>query len=290
VLAGVRLEPRVKVIARPSAAILTIGDELAAPGATPERGKVRNVNLPALVAQAAEAGCEVVPLKPARDDVDEIELRLREGSSADALVVSGGVSSGARDFTRQVISRLGKISSWRIRMRPVRPFGFGRIGRTLVFALPGNPVAAVVAFELLVRPALRKMAGHAWLGRPSFIATASGPIDNRGGTLNFVRAVLHDEDGAPVVQASIPQGTHMLRSLALANCLVEVPEGTEFVDQGAPVRVRLLTGEGPLQGGEEQDRSRWTSGRQGRQPGGESRLRFPLGAQAQPGGRSGSPR
>lgn len=270
VLAGVRREPTVSLIARPHVAILTVGDELAEPGAPVDEGKIRNVNLPALMAQATEAGCAVVPLGVARDDPDEIEDRLGRGTAVNALVVAGGVSTGARDYTRRVISRLGEICSWRIRMRPVRPFGFGRIGRlvpspspalsavegtgegqgggepqsTLVFALPGNPVAAALAFELLVRPALRKLAGHARLGRPSLIAAASEPIDNRGGTLNFVRAVLHEMDGVPMVHASIPQGTHMLRSLALANCLVEVPEGTERVDQGEPVRVRLLSGEG----------------------------------------------
>lgn len=231
----------IPVYQRPRVAVLTTGDELASPGEKLSPGQQYNANRPALAAQVVEAGGLPTPLAAASDDPDTTAEQVKAGLAYDALVVSAGVSVGERDYVRPALNRFGHISAWRLEMRPVRPFAFGRIGQTLVFALPGNPVASLLGFELLVRPALRLLGGHQRIGRPELTAALELPVENQGGLLTFARGVLSHGPEATVRLAG-PQGTANLATLAGANCLIVVPSEVEQLDAGSLVRVRLLDG------------------------------------------------
>ncbi|MEA2638870.1 MAG: molybdopterin molybdotransferase [Chloroflexota bacterium] len=234
----------VQVTRRPSIAILTTGDELVQPGTALRSGQLYNANLPALTAQATEAGAIARPMVSARDDPGEIRSRVEDGLRANVLVVSAGVSMGERDYVRSALAAFGEVASWRLRMRPVRPLAFGRVGQTLVVGLPGNTVASQLAFELLVRPAIRAMAGHTRIGRTELVATLGESLENRDRVLTFVRGILEGGAEGPVVRSAGGQGTANVATLARADCLIVVPEGIEWLDPGALVRVRLLSGNG----------------------------------------------
>lgn len=228
---------------RPRVAVLTTGDELTGPDDPMRPGKIRDVNLPTLTAQLVEAGAVPVLLGRCRDDPVEVESHLLKACEADLVIVSAGISMGERDYVREVLFRLGTMAFWRIRMRPAGPCAFGRIGSTPLYALPGNPAASVVAFELLVRPACRKLAGHDELQRPEFTARLRNPMLNRGGALNFVRGVVREKNGGLIVEEAGKQGAAILSSLVAANCLIVLDQGVEQVPAATAVPVRLLEGD-----------------------------------------------
>ncbi len=147
---------------RPRVAILSTGNELADLGHEPGPGQIPNTNTYALMAQTLEAGGEPINLGVAADRLEDIEGRLRAIEHADMLVSSAGVSVGDLDLVRAALEKLGaELHLWRVSMRPGKPITFGSLRGRPLFGLPGNPVSAMVTFELFVRPALRKMLGHA---------------------------------------------------------------------------------------------------------------------------------
>ena len=160
---------RVRVVKRPRVGILSTGDEIADLGTALGPGQIRNSNSYSLMAQVVEAGGEPVLLGVAPDNLEAIETRLAWGLGCDALISSAGVSVGEHDFVKAALARLGAEQHlWLVDMRPGKPIAFSTIpvaqrGAVPVFALPGNPVSAMVTFELFVRPALLRMGGHARL-------------------------------------------------------------------------------------------------------------------------------
>src|SRR5688572_1281564 len=143
----------VEVRRRPHVAILSTGDELRSPGTSLGHGQIFDANTPALASAVLEAGGEPRVLERAPDDPRRIEERIRVGlEDADLLIVSGGVSVGEHDHVRSVIERLGTLDFWRIAVQPGKPLAFGRIFERPVIGLPGNPVSALVTFELFARP------------------------------------------------------------------------------------------------------------------------------------------
>jgi molybdopterin molybdotransferase len=159
----------IAVIPRPRVAILCTGDEIVDASQQPEPGQIRNGNGPMLQAQVARAGAVPSYLGIARDRVEELRTRIREGLRSDMLVLSGGVSAGKLDLVPGVLQELGVQAHFhKVEMKPGKPVFFGTWDRTLVFGLPGNPVSALVCFELFVRPAIRLLAGHKKSG-PFFV-------------------------------------------------------------------------------------------------------------------------
>src|SRR5881296_2805867 len=153
---------QVSVFRRPRVAILSTGNELADLGTEPGPGQIPNTNTYSLMAQVIEAGAEPVNLGVAEDRLEVIEARLRWAETADVVVSSAGVSVGELDLVRDALTRTGfDLHLWKVNMRPGKPITFGSHGGRLVFGLPGNPVSAMVTFELFVRPALLRMAGLA---------------------------------------------------------------------------------------------------------------------------------
>ena len=233
--------PQVRVFRRPRVAILSTGDELVDLGGQIGPGKIPNSNTYSLMAQVVEAGGEPINLGVAGDSVETLDERLRWGLSADVLISSAGVSVGELDFVRDALIRLGaELHLWQVAMRPGKPITFGSLGPRPVFGLPGNPVSAMVTFELFVRPALRKMAGHRVLHRPTIRAKALAPIPNPGRRRGYLRVVLTPSDGGYGARLTGEQGSAILRSMVMADGLAVVPPDTT-VPTGAEVTVIKLT-------------------------------------------------
>ncbi len=226
---------------RPIVAILSTGDELQPAGQPLAAGQVHDANGPALAAAVLEAGGEPLLLEPAPDDAALVEDRLREGiGRADVLIASGGVSVGSHDHVRSAIERIGSLEFWRIAVQPGKPLAFGRIGERPVVGLPGNPVSALVTFELFVRPMLRRMLELPGDGRPRLRVRAAADLAKDPERRAFLRVrVERDGDGYHAVSAG-GQASSQLLPLASANALLVVPEGVDRAEAGSTYEAILL--------------------------------------------------
>lgn len=235
--------PLVRVHQRPRVAILSTGDELVDLDQTPGPGQIPNSNTYTLTAQVREAGGVAVSLGIARDTREDLEERFRWGLAADVLVSSAGVSVGDHDLVREVMAKLGaELDFWKVSMRPGKPLTFGRLGGRPFFGLPGNPVSSMVTFELFVRPALRRMAGHTRLFRPRIRARLATPLDNPGPRRGYLRVQLSNADGEMVARSTGEQGSGILRSMLLADGLAVVPPDTRLAPE-AIVEIIVLRNE-----------------------------------------------
>jgi molybdopterin molybdotransferase len=237
--------PMVSVIRRPRVGILSTGDELVDLGGRIGPGQIPNSNSYSLMAQVVEAGAEPVSLGIARDRLEDIEARLRWGLGCDLVMSSAGVSVGEHDFVKDALARLGAEQHlWLVDMRPGKPVAFSTIpqegkGALALFALPGNPVSAMVTFELFVRPAILRMAGHTRLHRPVVTARALAPIGNRDRRRGYLRVTLTPEGDAHGARLTGTQSSGVLRSMVAADGLAVVP-GDTTIEPGQPVKVILL--------------------------------------------------
>ena len=238
----VRAFPRARV------ALLSTGDELVVDGSPLRIGQIRESNLTMLDSMIAATGCEVINLGVVRDDETELERVLREVTQrCDAIVTSGGVSMGDFDVVKAVLSKIATMHWMQMAIKPAKPFAFGQLqssdGRTIpIFGLPGNPVSSLISYELLARPALRKMMGHTEnLMRPAIHAVLDSPLKRKqDGKIHFMRVFGEfAEDGRLHVRDSGPQGSHQLASTAMANGLAQVPDGNGL-QAGDSVAVYLL--------------------------------------------------
>jgi molybdopterin molybdotransferase len=230
----------VLVTRRPRVAVLSTGNELADLGTPPGPAQIANTNTYSLMAQVAEAGAEAVNLGVAADRLEEIEARVRAGAGADVVVSSAGVSVGELDLVRTALERCGaELHLWKVSMRPGKPITFGSLGRGLVFGLPGNPVSAMVTFELFVRPALLAMSGLGQIFRPRVRARALEPIPNPGHRRGYLRVSLTTGEEGWGARLTGDQGSAILRSMVLADGLAVVP-GDTVIATGDPVDVILL--------------------------------------------------
>jgi molybdenum cofactor synthesis domain-containing protein len=244
VLATIGADP-IMVHRRPRVGVLSTGDELVEGGGPLAPGQIRESNRRALLALLAEDGCTPVDLGLVRDDEAAIAGAVEAGcEGCDAVLTSGGVSMGDIDLVRVVLDRIGDMRWMQIAIRPAKPFAFGLVGDadTPVFGLPGNPVSSMVSYELLARPALRKMAGHpaARWHRPAVAAVAGEDLARRpDGKLHLARVVgERGADGVLLVRSAGGQGSHQLTGMARAHGLALLPDG-DGVRAGDPVRVLL---------------------------------------------------
>jgi molybdenum cofactor synthesis domain-containing protein len=240
-------ERTVVVHRQPVVGVLSTGDELVSDGAPLGEGKIRDANRPALLSAVAVMGARPVDLGIVGDDSTALLGVLeRATASCDAVVVSGGASNGDRDPIARVLEKLAgstQVRSFNAAIRPAKPFVFGEVGErsTPVFGLPGNPVSALVAFELLAKPAIRRLAGHQSEARPTLRAIADAEFTRRkDGKVHYVRATTTvDEVGQLHVSPADGQGAHMLLALANSNALVVLEDGTG-ARSGDAVNVLLL--------------------------------------------------
>jgi len=229
-------------IRRPRVGILATGDEVVAIDAPLNPGKIRNANRYPNAAQVIKYGGVPVLLGIARDDVGEITARLREvlERGIDLLLTSGGISAGDFDLVKEVLATEGEMSFWQVRMRPGKPLAFGRIGDVPLIGLPGNPVSAMVSFELFARPAILQMLGREDLTKPTVQATLAEDVKTRAGFRHFLRVVLEKEDGRYLAHLTGGQGSGILLSMVRAHGLAVIPEAEAGLRAGSTVQVMLL--------------------------------------------------
>jgi molybdopterin molybdotransferase len=226
--------------------VLSTGDELVDEARDLKPGEIRDANRTTLLALLRQSGFGAVDLGIARDDPDELRAAFRRGvEGCDAVVTSGGVSVGDFDYVRVVLDELsdGAMQWMQVAIKPAKPLAFGTIDGTPVFGLPGNPVSAMVSFELFARPGLRQMAGHPVLHRLQVEAVADEGLPRRpDGKLHLVRVRAEPDagDGRIHVRSTGKQGSNLLRSMAFANALALVPDG-EGVPAGGAVRAMILS-------------------------------------------------
>jgi molybdopterin molybdotransferase len=235
---------RVLVRPRPRVVIISTGSELIEVGKSPGSGQVSDANSYMLAAAARDAGADAYRVGIIPDDhaklLDVLDSQLLR---ADVIVTSGGVSQGAYDMVKEALGQLGTVEFTRIAMEPGTPQGFGYLGRdrTPIFCLPGNPVSALVSFEVFVRPAIRKLLGKRNVQRQSLQAIALERIDSPAGIRQYRRGLLHREpDGRYSVSLIGGEGSHLIAALAASNCLVTIEEDVTEVVPGARVTVLPL--------------------------------------------------
>jgi len=232
---------KVRVIRRPNVAVLSTGDELVDIDEAPGPGQIRDANRYSLAAAVRASGCAAFELGIARDSADDLRHALGNAAFGDLVVTSGGVSVGDHDHVKPVVDAMGQMDFWSIAIRPGRPLAFGELrtkrGAVPIFGLPGNPVSALLTFEVFVRPALLKMAGRTKLHRPRVEARLLDRIDKPTGLRMFARGI-HDV-AAGTVRSTGAQGSGILRSMSLANCLIDLPEAASGAAPGETVSVLL---------------------------------------------------
>jgi molybdopterin molybdotransferase len=232
---------RVRVRKRPRVAVFSTGDEIVDLDAPMDRGQIRDSNRYTLASAIRATGAEPSVGGIVRDAPDALRAALREASAADAIVTSGGVSVGDHDHMKPVLAELGTIDFWAIAIRPGRPLAFGEIKdgdrRVPIFGLPGNTVSALVTFEIFVRPALLRMQGRENVARPRAKARLAEPVDKPGSLRFFARGIYEPDAGT--VRLTGPQGSGILRSMSLANCLIDLPVGPSRIEKGEEVDVIL---------------------------------------------------
>ena len=224
----------------PRVAIIATGDELVEAGATPVAASKFNSNSYSIAAQIAETcACSTI-LGIARDDMDSTRAKIIKGLQSDMIITSGGVSVGERDYVKEVIQELGgEIVFWKVNMKPGKPFAFALLNGKAIFALPGNPVAAMVAFEQFVRPALLKMMGHTRILKPVIKAIVTEPFGNKGDRPQLVLSRITVNDGAYCVAAGADQNSGNLAVMVEANGIIELAPG-EMITPGTQVDVMPL--------------------------------------------------
>jgi molybdopterin molybdotransferase len=240
VLASVGRE-RVSVVRRPNVAIVSTGDELVEITEQPKPGQIRDANRYSLAAAVRMANGSPFELGIVRDTPEDLRHALGNAAFGDVVITSGGVSVGDHDHVKPVVDAMGAMEFWSIALRPGRPLAFGELrtkrGNVPIFGLPGNPVSALLTFELFVRPALLKLAGHTKLRRPRARARLLDRIEKPVGLRMFARGV-HDRD-AGTVRSTGPQGSGILGSMSLANCLIDIAPDVPAAEAGETVDVVL---------------------------------------------------
>jgi len=230
-----------KVHRRPRVAILATGDELVPVERFSEvraGQRIVSSNSYSLAAAVREAGAEPVMLGIAPDDAAEIAARLQEARGCDVILTSGGVSVGEFDFTRDVVQRLGgTLALWRVRMRPGAPLGYGSLFGVPWLGLPGNPVSALVTFELFARPLIRTLAGYRLAHRATIDVAVAEELRLAAPLMHYLRATLEDGDGdLPRARLTGPQSSGLLPSMARADALLVVPPEAAIVAAGTRLR------------------------------------------------------
>jgi molybdopterin molybdotransferase len=245
VLAGLG-RARVLVRPRPRVVVVATGDELRDPSQALGPGLVRDSNSFTVAGMVREAGAEPTRAGIVGDDTSALREKFQSFlPQADVFITTGGVSSPDKTHVREVLAKLGDVDFWPVSVRPGSTLAFGRVEGRPVFALPGNPVAVVVALELFVRPALLKVAGRKTVFRPQVDAVVEDGFRSEAGRETYVRVRAWRDEGGWRARLAGKQGPDIVSSVAGANALAIVPSDRPAIDAGDSVKLVLLE---PLEG------------------------------------------
>lgn len=221
-------------------AILATGDELLDAGSPPDPCKIINSNSYSLAAQVLEAGGEPLFIGIAADTSEATTAKISEGLQTDMIITTGGVSVGDRDFVKESIQEMGgELLFWKVNMKPGKPVAFALLAGKPVFALPGNPVAAMVGVEMFVRPAILQMTGHSRIMKPKVRAILAGQVTNKGERPHLLRMCVTLENGAYTATATSSQSSANLTSLTEGNGLLQL-EANSSISEGSIAEVTVL--------------------------------------------------
>ncbi len=236
--------PDVRVHRRLRVAYFSTGDEVMSLGEAPREGAVYDSNRYTVFGLLTRMGCEVIDMGVVRDDPALLEAAFAKAAlEADAIITSGGVSVGEADFTKAMMKKLGDVAFWRIAMRPGRPMAVGRIGKSVLFGLPGNPVAVMVTFLAFVRPALLRMMGSTAKPAPLLRAKSLEPMRKKAGRTEYQRGFVSSaSDGSLQVRTTGNQGSGVLSSMVQGNGLIVLHHGQGNVAEGDEVDVLMFEG------------------------------------------------
>ena len=236
--------PEVRVHRRLRVAYFSTGDEILSLGESPREGAVYDSNRYTVFGLLTRMGCEVIDMGVVRDEPALLEAAFQQAAEqADAIITSGGVSVGEADFTKAMMKKLGDVAFWKIAMRPGRPMAVGRIGKSVLFGLPGNPVAVMVTFLAFVRPALLRMMGSS-ASAPVFLRAKSvEALRKKSGRTEYQRGFVSTAaDGSLHVRAAGNQGSGVLRSMVEGNGLIVLHHTQGNVAVGDEVDVMMFEG------------------------------------------------
>ena len=231
----------VRVVRRPKAAVLSTGNELVDVDQLPGPGQIRNVNSYTLAALVRKYGGEPVLLGTAPDDLEAVSQKLRSAveQGVDVILSSAGVSVGAYDVVKSAVERDGALEFWKVNMRPGKPLAYGRVGGIPFFGLPGNPVSAIVGFEIFVRPAILKLGGHVRLDKPAVKAVLSEPFYSDGRE-SYLRAIVTRQDDGYTARSAGGQGSNIISALTRSNAFVVMEEGLTEAPTGSTLNAWML--------------------------------------------------
>ena len=236
--------PDVRVHRRLRVAYFSTGDEVLSLGEAPREGAVFDSNRFTIFGLLSRLGCDVMDMGVVRDDPALLEAAFAKAArEADAIITSGGVSVGEADFTKAMMKKLGDVAFWKIAMRPGRPMAVGRIGKSVLFGLPGNPVAVMVTFLAFVRPALLRMMGSTTHATPLLRAKCLEPLRKKAGRTEYQRGFVDSApDGSLQVRTTGNQGSGVLSSMVQGNGLIVLHHTQGNVAVGDEVDVMMFEG------------------------------------------------
>ncbi len=236
--------PDVRVHRRLRVAYFSTGDEVLSLGDAPREGAVYDSNRYTVFGLLTRMGCELIDMGVVRDEPNLLEAAFAKVAlEADAIITSGGVSVGEADFTKAMMKKQGDVAFWKIAMRPGRPMAVGRIGKSVLFGLPGNPVAVMVTFLAFVRPALLRMMGSTAKPAPLLRAKSLEPLRKKAGRTEYQRGfVSTSPNGTLQVRTTGNQGSGVLSSMVQGNGLIVLHHGQGNVAVGDEVDVMMFDG------------------------------------------------
>lgn len=230
----------VQVRQRPRVAFFSTGDELCGTGTPLKEGQIYDSNRYALYGLLSKTGVEFFDLGTVADRREAVQDAFRQAAEiADLVITSGGVSVGEADYVTETLEKMGQIDFWRMAMKPGKPMAFGHIGEAVFLGLPGNPVSAMVTFYRFVLPAIRKMRGVPHRDDLLIQARSQTTLKKAAGRAEFQRGILQREtDGGWSVATTGQQGSHLLSSMAKANCFIVLPAENAGIEAGQMVTVQ----------------------------------------------------
>ncbi len=234
----------VKVMRRLRVAFFSTGDELRSLGQPLEEGQIYDSNRYTLHGMLTRLGADLVDMGVVPDRRDAVAAAFTQAAAvADVLITSGGVSVGDADYVKETLDRLGRINFWKIAMKPGKPLAFGKLGNTVFFGLPGNPVSSMATFYQIVQPTLRRMTGEGEVKPLRLMLRCTTDLKKTPGRADFQRGKLErDSNGLLTVRSTGAQGSHVLSSMSQADCFIILPADWGNVPAGTMVEVEPFAG------------------------------------------------